>query len=177
MYNMLIQIFASGATGFNIYTSEGMYGTFRASYPFRSRPLRSSREMGADMALWLAMRDAIAVVTPYEDLIVDGVPAPDGVFTHESSTALVSSMMSVSSSKTCGPGTLLIASSTIPAGLPTAFTVTLPVLGGGKISPGWLLCDLVTLKSVAPTGKSATWKSDNERGSVLLFGEKTPCHA
>ena len=133
--------------------------------------------MGADMALWLAMRDAIAVVTPYEDLIVDGVPAPDGVFTHESSPALVSSMMSVSSSKTYGPGTLLIASSTIPAGLPTAFTVTLPALGGGQISPGWLLCDLVTLKSVAPTGKSATWKSDNERGSVLLFGEKTPCHA
>ena len=44
------------------------------------------------MSLWLAMREAIAIATPYEDIIVDGEPAPDGTFTDLAATAVVSAM-------------------------------------------------------------------------------------
>jgi hypothetical protein len=116
-----------------------------------------------DMALWLAMRDAIALVTPREDLIMDGIPAPEGTFNDVAPAAVVSAMISADG--------VLIASSTIPTGLPTKFTV--------KTTAGadWLLCDLSTRKSVAAKLGAATWSAAAETGSVLLFGSKTPCHA
>jgi hypothetical protein len=58
---------------------------------------------------------------------MDGVPAPAGTFTEVAPTAVVSVMVA-------GGGGLLIASSTIPSGLATAFTVA--TAGAGA---GWLL--------------------------------------
>ena len=52
MFNALIQVFASGATGFHLYTHNGF----------------------VDMSMWLAVRNAIALVTPHEDIIMDGAP-------------------------------------------------------------------------------------------------------
>ena len=95
MYNMLIQGFASGMTGFNVYTSIGMY----------------------DMGLWLAMRDAIDVVTPHEDLLCDGAPAALTTFSDTAAVAVVSGMAAKD-------GSLLIASSTIPHGSATSWTAT-----------------------------------------------------
>ena len=117
-----------------------------------------------DMAIWLAMRDAIALVTPHEDLIMDGVPAPVAALSEVATTAVVSAM-----STSTG---LLIASSTVPHGLPTAFTVT----HAAAASSRWLLCDLASLKSVAPTAGAAKWVSDADDGTVLLFAATTPCH-
>ena len=119
-----------------------------------------------DMALWLAMRDAIAAVTPHEDLLCDGGPAPNTTFSSVASTAVVSAM------KAKDGGALLIASSTIPHGLATSFTVQ---AAGADAS--WKLCDVVTQKSVdASASGSASWKSEAEDGSVLLFAKQTPCH-
>ena len=144
MFNMLIQGFASGMTGFNVYTSDGMY----------------------DMALWLAMRDAIAAVTPHEDLLCDGAPAPNATFSGVAATAVVSAMKAKDGSA------LLIASSTIPHGLATSFTVQ---ADGADAS--WRLCDVSTLKSIdASSSGSASWKDEAEDGSVLLFAKQTPCH-
>ena len=121
------------------------------------------------MSIWLAMRDAIALVTPYEDLIMDGVPAPVSAFSKVAVSAVVSAMVSGGSD-----GTMLMASSTIPTGVDTAFTVTTT----SADTAGWLLCNLSTLKSVATTaGGGATWSSSAEQGSMLVFGSKTPCHA
>jgi hypothetical protein len=58
MFNIRIQLFANGATGFNVNTREGMY----------------------DMALWLAMWEAVALVTPSESVLCDGAPAHEGAF-------------------------------------------------------------------------------------------------
>jgi hypothetical protein len=104
MLNMVIQCFANGATGFNVYTTDGMY----------------------DMSLWLAMRDAIALVTPHEDIIMDGVLVGDGdgrSFTHAAAPAVVSGIST-------DEGTL-VASSTVPIGKPTAFTLTDPKASAG----------------------------------------------
>ena len=120
------------------------------------------------MAMWIAFRDAIDVVTPYEDIIMDGVPAPQSVFSKVSPDALVSAMVD-----TAGGGRLLIASSTIPHGLPSAFTVT--TVGA---TTSWMLCDVHTNRSVpVAAGGAATWTSGAEGGSVLLLGPDTPCHS
>lgn len=145
-FNMLIQCFANGATGFNVYTSIGVY----------------------DMSIWLAMRNAIALVTPYEDIIMDGTPVASTTFTEVAETAVVSAMVST------GQG-MLIASSTLPHGMQTSFTVT----GSHAlaVAADWLLCDLATLKSVAPSSDGAvTWSAESENGSVLLLAQHTPCH-
>jgi hypothetical protein len=67
---------------------------------------------------------------------------------------------------------MLIASSTIPYGRPTAFTVTAPYA-----TSEWKLCDLITNRSavVSATG-AATWTDENEAGTVLLLALDTPCH-
>lgn len=120
-----------------------------------------------DMGLWLAMRDAIAVVTPYEDLLVDGAPADLGTFSGVDSNAVVSAME--------GPdGALLIASSTLPAGLPTSFTVHAKAAVGAT----WSLCDLGTRKSVpVPASGTVAWHVESEGGTVLLLAATTPCHS
>ena len=147
MFNRLLHTFMNGATGFNIYVDFGVY----------------------DMALWLAMRDVIDIVTPYEDLIMDGAPAPTTMFSNVAAIALVSAM----AENPDGSGSLLIASSTIPHGLATIFTVT---IHGAK--PSWKLCDLKTNKSVAvDTNGAATWSSVTEDGSLLIMSANTPCHA
>lgn len=144
MFNILIQGFASGMTGFNVFASDGMY----------------------DMALWLAMRDAIAAVTPHEDLLCDGAPAPNTTLSSVASTAVVSAMQAKDGSA------LLIASSTVPHGLATSFTAH-----AAGADANWMLCDVVTLKFVgASSSGSASWKSEAEDGSVLLFAKETPCH-
>ena len=147
LFNALLQVFASGATGFHLYTHNGF----------------------VDMSMWLAVREAIAMVTPYEDVIMDGTPAPDGTFSNVAPAAVLSAM-----TDTANAGMLLIASSTMPYGRATAFTVATPhAVSGG----GWLLCDLSTNKSVAAgSDGSATWSSAAEKGSVLVFGAKTQCH-
>eukprot|EP00040_Diaphanoeca_grandis_P028166 m.161880 g.161880 ORF g.161880 m.161880 type:complete len:971 (-) comp31257_c0_seq1:282-3194(-) len=144
MYNVLIQAFANGATGFNVYTTEGMY----------------------DMALWLAMRDAIAIVTPHEDVVCDGAPIESDMFTAVAATAVVSGMQSAKGDA------VLIASSTIPHGLPTAFTVR-----ATHADDTWVLCDCKTLKS-SPVSASGfvQWTSEREMGTVLLMAKITPCH-
>jgi hypothetical protein len=145
MFNVVIQAFASGATGFNVFASDGMY----------------------DMSLWLAMRDAIALVQPYEDLICDGMPIAGGAITAAASAAVVNGMMSAA-------GEILIASSTIPHGLPTQFTVASP-----HARASWVLCDLATNESVnASSAGVARWTNTGaEDGSVLAFGPATPCHS
>ena len=118
------------------------------------------------MALWLAMRDAIAAVTPHEDLLCDGAPAPNTTISSVASTAVVSAMIAKDGNA------LLVASSTIPHGLTTSFTAQ---TAGADAS--WALCDVVTLKSVgASSSGSASWQSEAEDGSVLLFAKQTPCH-
>lgn len=144
MFNMLIQIFASGATGFNVYTSIGMY----------------------DGALWLGMRDAIAAVSPYEDLLCDGKPAPLDSFSGVADTAVLSAM------EDAFAGNMLIASSTIPHGLPTKWSVR-----SARADTSWKLCDVTTLAAVpASSAGTATWAAKAEEGSVLLYGAATPCH-
>lgn len=145
MFNMLIQGFANGMTGFNVYTSLGMY----------------------DMDLWLAMRDAISVVTPYEDLLCDGTPTSLSTFSETTAAAVVSAM-----AEQDGSG-LLIASSTVPHGLPTSWTAT---VHGADAS--WLLCDVATLKSATvSTGGAVKWAHPAESGSVLVMSKATPCHS
>ena len=143
MFNILIQMFANGATGFNMFQTLGMY----------------------DGALWLSMRDAIAAVTPFEDLLCDGEPASPGALQLGGAHAVVSAMRD-------GAGTLLIASSTTPAGLATAWVVR-----SANASESWKLCDVLTLRAVAASsGGSASWSSAAENGTVLAFGPATPCH-
>lgn len=147
MRNMLIQSFANGATGFNMYTSLGMY----------------------DGALWLGIRDAIAAVTPYEDLICDGKPASNETFFGVADTAVVSAMEDAYGSYT---GTMLIASSTIPHGEPTSWNVRSP-----RADSTWKLCNVATLAATqASSSGSAMYMAHVEEGSVLVFGPTTPCH-
>lgn len=115
------------------------------------------------------MRDSIALVTPFEDIIMDGTPAASATFSKVTETAVVSAMV------LNGQG-MLIASSTLPHGVQTSFTVTAPshVL---DVASDWLLCDLATLKSVAPSSDgAAAWATESENGSVLLLAQHTPCH-
>ena len=111
------------------------------------------------------MRDAIAIVTPFEDLHCDGGPAQHGAVTAAAATAVVSAMAD-------GDGRLLIASSTVLHNLPTTFTVSSP-----NATESWMICDLSTKRAVqAAAGGSAVWSSKEEGGSVLIFGAETPCH-
>jgi hypothetical protein len=149
MYNALLQIFTSGATGFNLYTHNGF----------------------VDMSIWLAVRDAVALVTPHEDLIMDGQPAAAADMTRLSATAVVSAMM--------GPdGSMLIASSTMPHNQQGTFSVR----STAPTTSGWLLCELPRAgagagKAVAPSADGvASWHTAREAGSLLLFGRSTPCH-
>jgi hypothetical protein len=131
-------------SGFNMYVSFGCY----------------------DMGLWLAFRDAIDLVTPYEDIVMDGVPAPESTFRNVSTDAVVSGMV-------VGGDGMLIASSTVPHGLPTAFTV---VAMGATVS--WMLCDLQTNRSMPVSSEGeVAWASTVESGSLLVLGPKTPCHS
>lgn len=97
MFNMLIQCWANGATGFNVYTSQGVYdmSIWRECYVAIS--LYSNTyvcmcfpfQIAAKCMYWsntarylpaVAMRDAIALVAPHEDLVMDGVPSPVSAF-------------------------------------------------------------------------------------------------
>jgi hypothetical protein len=149
MFNLLIQLFASGATGFNVYTD---YGTYT-------------------MDIWLAFRDAIALVTPYEGLIMDGAPvaADKGAITVSSSAsrgAVVSGMEDLETH------TMLIASSITPYGDATSFSIA-----SSYANASWRLCDLATgvSKSASASGV-VEWSSEAENGSVLVLGAHTPCH-
>jgi hypothetical protein len=137
MFNSLIQAFASGATGFNVFDDDGVY----------------------DMAIWLAFRDAIALVAPHEDLVMDGIPAPNGTFSRVAPGAVVSAMQAADGSA------LLIASSTVPPGRPTSFAVRMPfATAGGR------LCDLQTGRCVpVAAGGEASWSCEAEGGTVLLL--------
>jgi hypothetical protein len=143
MFNLLIQAFANGATGFNVFDTQVMH----------------------DMALWLAMRDAIALVTPFEDLICDGTPLNPldhgDTFKDTAPSAVVSAMVG-------HQGSLLIASSTIPHGTATHFSIHVVTA-----TPSWILCDLMTNETSATP---ATWSTQSEGGALLLYGPATPCH-
>jgi hypothetical protein len=147
MFNMLIQLFGNGATGFNVYTD---YGTYT-------------------MEIWLAFRDAISLVTAYEDVIMDGAPIADGTITvagSASAGAVVGGMEDLDTH------TILIASSITPYGSATAFSVTMT-----HANTSWLLCDLAThVSKRAPDSGVVEWSSEAELGSVLVFGARTPCH-
>eukprot|EP01047_Picozoa_sp_COSAG01_P140136 COSAG01_NODE_71009_length_257_cov_0.651899_2_plen_51_part_01 len=45
------------------------------------------------MGLWLAMRDVFSLITPYEDIILDGRPVPEGWIYNCSEHAVVNGMM------------------------------------------------------------------------------------
>eukprot|EP01051_Picozoa_sp_SAG22_P005002 SAG22_NODE_285_length_12974_cov_2.969087_3_plen_615_part_00 len=149
--NVLIQAFASGATGFNVFANLGVY----------------------DGSIWLGMRDAIAAVAPYEDLLCDGAPAPvNTTFSDVAPAAVVSAMQAKSGDG--GGVKMLIASSTVPHLLATRFTVRVQ---GADAS--WRLCDVRTLRSVtfaADGTGTARWDNDAEDGTVLVLGTETPCH-
>ena len=95
------------------------------------------------------------------------MPAPDGTFTKVAPQAVVSAMTSPT-------GGMLIASSTMPIGQATEFSVS---TGTPLDAAGWLLCDLTTRKSVHAEGGTASWASPAEGGSLLLFASDTPCHS
>ena len=78
------------------------------------------------MSIWLAFRDAIALVTPHEDVILDGEPSPAGTLTELADAAVVSAM-------TAADGRVLVASSTLPYSEPTSFSVR----AGAQAGPGW----------------------------------------
>ena len=138
LFNTLIQAFASGATGFNVFDDDGVY----------------------DMAIWLAFRDAVALVAPHEDLIMDGFPAPNGTFSQVAPGAVVSAMQAADGSA------MLIASSTVPPGRPTSFAVSMPSAAGGT------LCDLRTRRCVpVPADGEAPWSCEAEGGAVLLLAK------
>ena len=119
------------------------------------------------MSIWLAFRDAIALVTPHEDVILDGEPSPAGTLTELADAAVVSAM-------TAADGRVLVASSTLPYSEPTSFSVR----AGAQAGPGWKLCDLATNSSVAVgDGGVARWTAAKESGSLLLLGPDTPCHS
>ena len=159
---MLLVLVRAGATGFSVYPSIGIF----------------------DMSLWLAMRDVIELVTPYEDLLCDGAPATTtDVFplncqnnqAEACDNAVVSAMAATCDCPCpCAPPAYLIGSSTIPLGRATQWSVRAPV---GQRDGGWRLCDLATNKSVLANGSSgiAVWESHAEDGSVLLFSSTTPC--
>eukprot|EP01043_Picozoa_sp_COSAG02_P097474 COSAG02_NODE_33691_length_496_cov_0.863980_1_plen_119_part_10 len=110
-----------------------------------------------DMALWIAFRNAIDLLTPYEDIVMDGVTADASTFTQVSRRAFVSAMQE--------SGNMLIASSTVPHGQPTSFTI---VARGATAA--WLLCDLQTNRSVPVSASGhVSWSSSAEDGSVLIL--------
>ena len=149
MFNMLLQIFASGAVGFNVYTDYGNY----------------------DGAIWLAYRDAIALVAPFEDLLCDGMPAPEDRL-HVPPPASPHTGAVVSAMQDASSNALLIASSATPYGTPTSWSVSSP-----HANSSWKLCDLATnVSRRASEAGSAAWDSPAEHGSLLLFGPETPCH-
>jgi hypothetical protein len=106
--SFFLQLFANGATGFSMYPSVGIY----------------------DMSLWLAMRDVIELLTPFEDLLCDGTPATTAeVFPTLSDAAVVSAMAATCDCPCpCAPPALLVASSTITHGLATQWSVRAPTV-------------------------------------------------
>lgn len=121
------------------------------------------------MAIWFAFRDAIALVTPYEDLVVEGVPASTEVFSKVASTTVLSAMTEAPDS---GVGKdMLVASSTLPHGQPTVFTLT-----WAAANASWKLCNLATNVSTPVSASGVTtYTSVAEHGSVLLLSTSTPC--
>lgn len=121
-----------------------------------------------DMGLWLAMRDVFSLITPYEDIILDGRPVPEGWIYNSSEHAVVNGMMGTD-------GSVLIASSSMPMGREVVACVR-----SSFASQHWRLCDLSTNATVASTsgkhgGASTCWRTATETGSLLLFGSHTPC--
>ena len=168
MYNMLLQLWANGATGFNMYTDYGTCELIMAMFCIGGAVLKLAVIRADDMEIWLAMRDAIAIVTPFEDLIMDGSPVSDGTISvgAEVRGAIVSGMQDRQTH------TMLLASSVTPHGGATAFSVTSSHAGSG-----WRLCDVQTnVSTEASTSGVAVWASEAEFGSVLVFGAQTPCH-
>lgn len=84
-FNQLLQLFANGATGFNVFATLGMY----------------------DMGIWLGWRDAIELAAAYEDLLLDGAPVADGVLSKISRAGVVSAMEAADGTA------IVIASSTV----------------------------------------------------------------
>ena len=106
------------------------------------------------------------LVTPFEDLIVDGAPAPGGTFIAASASAVVGAMVDSDGL------TMLVGSSTLPYGEPTKFSIH-----SAKATATWLLCDLLTNRSAAVSSSGvALWASEEELGTLLSFGPHTPCH-
>ena len=138
-----------GATGLNLYTHNGF----------------------VDMSLWLTVRDAIALVAPHEDLIMDGAPTAAVDITGLSAKAVVSGMPG-------HDGSMLIAASSMPHNKPCAFSVRAKAQASG-----WLLCELPRAgtsasKAVDPgLDGVVSWHAAREVGSLLLFARNTPCHA
>jgi hypothetical protein len=135
-----------------------------------------------DGSIWLAVRDAVALVTPMEDLLMDGSPTPTGEIFGLSPNAVVSGMSAATSKG--GAGAILIASSSLPFGLPSTFSVKSAAAAKGAAQQqqvkggGWLLCDLehTALSVEAGADGVASWTSPVENGTLLLFGADTPCH-
>ena len=118
------------------------------------------------MGLWLAMRDVFSLITPYEDIILDGRPVPEGAIYNCSEHAVVNGMMATD-------GSVLIASSSMPMGREILACVRSPVA-----NREWSLCDLSTNETVSSGGyggAATCWRSARETGSLLLFGANTPC--
>ena len=122
------------------------------------------------MGLWLAMRDVFSLITPYEDIILDGRPVPEGWIYNCSEHAVVNGMMGTD-------GSVLIASSSMPMGREVVACVR-----SSFANQDWRLCDLSTNATVARSsangkhgGASTCWRAATETGSLLLFGSHTPC--
>ena len=169
MFNSLLQVMCSGATGFSLYNSDGF----------------------VDGSMWLAVRDAVALLTPYEDLIMDGTPTPSGDLFGLSANAVVSGMSAMASSGNGTEGSeggvggaILIASSSLPFGSPSSFSVKSAAAAEAATQPqhgqgaSWLLCDLRRPAASVHAGADgvASWSSPVETGTLFLFGPNTPCH-
>ena len=133
--------------GFNVYTADGF----------------------VDMSLWLAFRDAVALVAPHEGLVLDGTPSEEGALFALDPSAVVSAMVAADR------GSMLIASSSLPHNRQSGFSVRAPP---GTDTTHWLLCNLQnTSRSVAAGADgAASWAAKEEAGTLLLFGARTPCH-
>ena len=112
------------------------------------------------MGLWLAMRDVFSLITPYEDIILDGRPVPEGWIYNSSEHAVVNGMMGTD-------GSVLIASSSMPMGREVVACVR-----SSFASQHWRLCDLSTNAALSMGGVTRvaimTMKTAMEKLSVLI---------
>ena len=120
------------------------------------------------MGLWLAMRDVFSLVTPFENIILDGHPVADGAIYNCSEHAVVNGMVAAD-------GSVLIASSSMPMGSEVVACIRSPAA-----NRDWRLCDLWTnttlgVLSVGHGDAAMCWHTAKETGSLLLFAVITPC--